>query len=683
MLHEAILALGGHPGVLFADGEETTAFKHLHPSERVLLDRIKRVASNFLYLKKFIELNSCAQNITATDNFSSSGPGGYMHAFCNALHEVLLPYREDILLLEKEILNDPSLSLSYITYCAEKHALFLSVLNQMIKQLILEDLHGCQILGFLKRQLASGIDEIKDAIRKILFSCHKFFYKQLTCWLLYGHLIDKHKEFFIQHFKDINSVSQLRSDSNTYVNGSTSVTDAIAENRSLYPAFCEYELEFLMLPYYIPVSVAYKILFIGQTILMFSNDPDDKSNVSSQKHKGSSFIWGKREEEFLNKLQTLECLAEFDLDKFELTMDEIRTCVTEHLWHVAVEKAELFQQLGLMKDFFLLGRGELFLEFIRQVSSTMSKSTVSAREVNQAFQIAARKVLLTDESALDKFYFVVQNKEQLSQDDTERAGEKGRDPVSWDNLNLCYKVSWPLHLLFTKETLDCYNVLFKFLLRVKKVQVDLHHTWMEHIMASKTFQGNLMQSSVSQLRTGLSFLVDNLQYYLQADVLESQFAQMQHTIKKTRDFEKVQQAHALFQSNILSQTFLRINLSMNQGDSKWVNHSIAVPGIPKTETTEKNHVHRSLDRILALSENFCECLRKWNNPLSEDDLKELNEMDYEFSAHVYFLMQLLFSLRSEPCGSHLSQLLLRLDFNRWFSNSSSFVPPNNMNYLSS
>ena len=52
------------------------------------------------------------------------------------------------------------------------------------------------------------------------------------------------------------------------------------------------------------------------------------------------------------------------------------------------------------------------------------------------------------------------------------------------------------------------------------------------------------------------FLVDNLQYYLQVDVLESQYTLLQSAVQATKDFEQIQKAHTVFQANILSQTFL-------------------------------------------------------------------------------------------------------------------------------
>jgi len=61
---------------------------------------------------------------------------------------------------------------------------------------------------------------------------------------------------------------------------------------------------------------------------------------------------------------------------------------------------------------------------------------------------------------------------------------------------------------------------------------------------------------VIQLRNNLIFIVDNLQYYLQVDVVESQYTIMEAGMKSTRNFEDVQKAHSMFLANVMSQTFL-------------------------------------------------------------------------------------------------------------------------------
>lgn len=59
-----------------------------------------------------------------------------------------------------------------------------------------------------------------------------------------------------------------------------------------------------------------------------------------------------------------------------------------------------------------------------------------------------------------------------------------------------------------------------------------------------------------QLRNNLIFIIDNLQYYLQVDVLESQYTVMEGSMKNTRNFEDIQKAHSVFLANVMSQTFL-------------------------------------------------------------------------------------------------------------------------------
>lgn len=59
-----------------------------------------------------------------------------------------------------------------------------------------------------------------------------------------------------------------------------------------------------------------------------------------------------------------------------------------------------------------------------------------------------------------------------------------------------------------------------------------------------------------KLRHTLIFIIDNLQYYLQVDVLESEYTIMENKMNNTRNFEDVQKAHSVFLANVLSQMFL-------------------------------------------------------------------------------------------------------------------------------
>lgn len=108
-------------------------------------------------------------------------------------------------------------------------------------------------------------------------------------------------------------------------------------------------------------------------------------------------------------------------------MDQLKDCVTELLWSVAVEEAQLFQQLKLIKDFYLIGRGDLYLEFIKLTGHILNKTPTShsSRDVNLAFQMAMRKMHLNDETAMDSFTFMVPMAENLVSQQDSKVNKEG------------------------------------------------------------------------------------------------------------------------------------------------------------------------------------------------------------------------------------------------------------------
>ena len=55
-------------------------------------------------------------------------------------------------------------------------------------------------------------------------------------------------------------------------------------------------------------------------------------------------------------------------------------CIFQQLWQLIMEEADLMGQLRIMKDMFLLGRGELFLAFIDQSGSLLKMCPTATTE---------------------------------------------------------------------------------------------------------------------------------------------------------------------------------------------------------------------------------------------------------------------------------------------------------------
>ncbi|KAK2547819.1 Gamma-tubulin complex component 4 [Acropora cervicornis] len=277
-----------------------------------------------------------------------------------------------------------------------------------------------------------------------------------------------------------------------------------------------------------------EVLFIGESVGMFKGSKETKRSL-----KRSSVIQEK-EEEFTLSLYALQQQPQFNLMLFEREIDKIRLCVAEHLWKLVVEDVNLLKHLKF---------GNSHCVFISRHPCCISASY----EQGVLF-------LPDDEEAASLFTIVIdkdiaqQEKKKKTALDMDQTG-----PVvsGWDCIKLDYDVQWPLHILFQPVVLNKYNNLFRFLLKVKRTQMNLQQVWADYMGAKHLSTARLSNMTKIWLsRMHMAFLVDNLQYYLQVDVLETQYSQLVEKINNTRDFEAIRLAHDHFITTLMAQSFL-------------------------------------------------------------------------------------------------------------------------------
>ncbi|XP_073851773.1 gamma-tubulin complex component 4 isoform X9 [Macaca fascicularis] len=600
MIHELLLALSGYPGSIFTWNKRSGLqvsqdFPFLHPSETSVLNRLCRLGTDYIRFTEFIE--QYTGHVQQQDHHpSQQGQGGlhgiYLRAFCTGLDSVLQPYRQALLDLEQEFLGDPHLSISHVNYSLDQFQLLFPSVMVVVEQIKSQKIHGCQILETVYKHSCGGLPPVRSALEKILAVCHGVMYKQLSAWMLHGLLLDQHEEFFIKQGPSSGNVSAQpeEDEEDLGIGGLTGkqlreLQDLrlIEEENMLAPSLKQFSLRVEILPSYIPVRVAEKILFVGESVQMFENQ-----NVNLTR-KGS--ILKNQEDTFAAELHRLKQQPLFSLVDFEQVVDRIRSTVAE-----------------IIKDFYLLGRGELFQAFIDTAQHMLKTppTAVTEHDVNVAFQQSAHKVLLDDDNLLPLLHLTIEYHGKEHKADATQAREGPSRETSpreapasgWAALGLSYKVQWPLHILFTPAVLEKYNVVFKYLLSVRRVQAELQHCWALQ-MQRKHLKSNQTDAIKWRLRNHMAFLVDNLQYYLQVDVLESQFSQLLHQINSTRDFESIRLAHDHFLSNLLAQSFILLK-----------------PG---------------------------------------------------FSRQSSLLFKILSSVRNHQINSDLAQLLLRLDYNKYYT----------------
>ncbi|KAK7879108.1 hypothetical protein WMY93_034110 [Mugilogobius chulae] len=627
MIHELLLALSGFPGTIFTWNKRnglqvSQELPFLHPSELSVLNRQCKLGSDYIRFTEFIEQNTGHVHTQDLTQAGASLNGVYLRAFCTGLDSMLQPYRQALLDLEQEFLADPHLTISHVNYKLDQFQLLFPSVMVVVETIRAQKIHGCQILETVYKHSCGGLPPVRTALEKILCVCHGVLYKQLAAWMLHGLLLDQHEEFFIRQGPSVagGSANQDEEEDDLFMYKTPDQPALSLCTKKLRPN--------------LPVVYANKKLNMSDPTVpesMYKKlRPNLPESITRTQDPTLPVMYKKR--------TTPTCLSLCTMRRcVENLLTVIRACSLHLVQNVSEESQN-------EKGFLSSGSGELYQVFI-DLAQHMLKTpptAVTEHDVNVAFQQAAHKVLLDDDNLLPLLHLTVdyqsKDKDPGGRDQVPAQDSSPRDPpqTGWAALGLSYRVQWPLHILFTPAVLEKYNVVFRYLLSVRRVQSQLQHLWALQ-MQRKHLKSSQSDAPQWRLRNHMAFLIDNLQYYLQVDVLEAQFSQLLAQINSTRDFESIRLAHDHFISNLLAQSFILLK-----------------------------PVFHCLSEILELCHSFCSLVGQ-NSTLDDRGLAQLDLLTKGFRRQSSLLFKILSSVRNHQINSDLAQLLLRLDYNKYYT----------------
>ncbi|XP_043721319.1 gamma-tubulin complex component 4 isoform X2 [Telopea speciosissima] len=663
MLHELLLALLGYTGDLIVDqrerqrslggqlpsdgpiSEECT-FKlapdisFLEPSERDAIEKLISLGFYYKELDRFatkcrdlswIRSTNDVPILQASDLLKekTKQPSMYRRAIANGIVEILSVYRSAVLHVEQKLLSDPTPILATVTQGLNKFFILLLPLYELIVEIERDDIRGGQLLNLMHKRCHCGVPELQACIQRLFWHGHQVMYQQLSSWMVYGILQDQHGEFFIRRLED-RDVESESSNPDMFQKLGTKLPD----DASIRDWHLGFHIFLDMLPEYIQMPVAESILFAGKAIRVLRNpspafrcqDAVSHQQLPRGSHRLQGFIGRfafQREasgdakligEELLPQseadkidlmLQELKESSEFHKRSFENAVDSVRAIAASHLWQLVVVRADLNGHLKALKDYFLLAKGDFFqcfLEESRQLMRLPPRQSTAEADLMVPFQLAAIKTI-GDE---DKY--------------------------------------------FSRVSLR-YRRVFQYLLRLKRTQMELEKSWASVMHQDHTdfakHRNNRINYSASQqrrqrcrpmwrVREHMAFLIRNLQFYIQVDVIESQWNVLQAHIHDSHDFTELVGFHQEYLSALISQSFLDIG-----------------------------SVSRILDSIMKLCLQFC-----WNleNTESSSTALELEHITEEFNKKSNSLYTILRSSRlaGSQRAPFLRRFLLRLNFNSFF-----------------
>ncbi|KAL8143051.1 hypothetical protein V2J09_016083 [Rumex salicifolius] len=613
----------------------------------------------------------------------------YRRAIANGIVEILSVYRSAVLQIEQKLLADPVPILAMVTQGLNKFFVILPPLHELISEIERDDISGGHLLNLLHKRCHCGVPELQTCIQRLLWHGHQVMYNQLATWMVYGILQDSHGEFFIR--RQENRDEQESSNSDTL----GKLARLSIDDSSLTDWHLGFHISLDMLPEYIPMRVAESILFAGKAVRVLRNpSPGFHSQLHQQFPRQSQRTHGLNTcmshqndlsedfdsigEELLPQseadkievlLQDLKESTEFHRRSFESAIDSIRSVAASHLWQLVVVRADLNGHLKALKDYFLLAKGDFFQCFLEESRGLMRLPPRQSAEADLMvpFQLAALKTISDEDRYFPRVSLRMPSvgvTVKTSQSDLPKSKAYTDGKLAamssttsseilfdgWDEIALEYSVDWPLQLFFTQEVLSKYRRVFQYLLRLKRTQMELEKSWAAVMHEDHTDFFKLRSESQKysaskerrqyfrpmwRVREHMAFLIRNLQFYIQVDVIESQWNVLQSHIQASHDFTELVNFHHEYLSALISQSFLDIG-----------------------------SVSRILDSIMKLCLQFCWKIENEENPSSSD----LDVITEEFNKKSNSLYTILRSSRlaGSQRAPFLRRFLLRLNFNSFF-----------------
>lgn len=639
------------------------------------LDRFATKSRNLSWIRSGNEAPMSRTSVLLKEKMENQSV--YRRAIANGIVEVLSVYRSAVLHMEQKLLSDPLPILATISQGLNKFFVLLPPLYELILEIERDGISGGRLLNLLHKRCHCGVPELQTCIQRLLWHGHQVMYNQLASWMVYGILHDQHGEFFI-----CEQEGNLERDS-SHTNINEKLARMSVNDGSLSDWHLGFHISLDMLPEYIPMHVAESILFAGKAIRVLRNPSSAFRSVDALTHEarhkklmGDELLPQSEADKIESMLKSLKESTEFHKRSFEGAVDSIRAIAASHLWQLVVVRADLNGHLRAIKDYFLLAKGDFFQSFLeesRQLMRLPPRQSTAEADLMVPFRLAVTKTISDDDKYFSRVTMrmpaIGTNLKSSKVDVSKSKYGDGDSSVfsdsllemsldGWDGIALEYSIDWPLQLFFTQEVLSRYRRIFQYLLRLKRTQMELEKSWesvmqQDHSNFSKRHTERVNGSTSQQrrqcfrpmwrVREHMAFLIRNLQFYIQVDVIESQWNVLQTHIEESRDFAELVDFHQEYLSALISQSFLDIG-----------------------------SVSRILDGIMKLCLQFCWKIENQESNASTIELERITEEFNKKSNSLYTILR-----SSRLAGSQrapfLRRFLLRLNFNSYFEQTAQGV----------
>jgi gamma-tubulin complex component 3 len=378
-----------------------------------------------------------------------------------------------------------------------------------------KDKKGGQLITLIHSfSLSHGDPYVGAFAERLLSHVTRPFYDMLRQWIYDGELADPFGEFFVseQSEEEISEASGKEGKG-----GATSVWED------------KYKLNEKMIPTIITEEFANKVFLIGKTLNFIRYGCGDAAWVDTYSKEASKELqYG-------------------DTANLEQSIGDAYKTTMARLIDLMANKFKLFEHLQALKKYLLLGAGDFIAVLMESLSANLD------RPANTQYRHTLTAQL---EHAVRNSNAQFDSPDVLRRLDS-RMLELSHGEIGWDVFTLEYKIDAPVDVIVTPFGSKQYLKVFNFLWRVKRVEFALGSTWRRCMTGARGVLGTVSDKVGADWKKArcavaeMIHLVNQLQYYILFEVIESSWNELQEALNKPEStLDDLIQAHALYLTSI-------------------------------------------------------------------------------------------------------------------------------------
>eukprot|EP00633_Aureoumbra_lagunensis_P008669 CAMPEP_0197307028 /NCGR_PEP_ID=MMETSP0891-20130614/4464_1 /TAXON_ID=44058 ORGANISM="Aureoumbra lagunensis, Strain CCMP1510" /NCGR_SAMPLE_ID=MMETSP0891 /ASSEMBLY_ACC=CAM_ASM_000534 /LENGTH=810 /DNA_ID=CAMNT_0042790001 /DNA_START=228 /DNA_END=2657 /DNA_ORIENTATION=+ len=270
-------------------------------------------------------------------------------------------------------------------------------------------------------------------------------------------------------------------------------------------------------------------------------------------------------DEFSFSITFDEMANETDDGPLSARLDIAHRNVSTALFRLVMQENKSAELVMELKKYFLCGQGDVFANFMELADNELNsrKVQVSTNRLDSLLQLALAisgrpssaprlKIHLTQRNLLDHLRAV--HGHAIDEDEDSML-------LCADAIELDLQVKWPASILVPSKCLIKYQLIFRHVFRIKRLERSLLQVWSNHmatniLLENKSSGLRAKLAKPFHLRHRMLHFIQNYAYYLMFEVIETRHTHLRDTIDASSTLDDATANHDRFLDLVLRDCLL-------------------------------------------------------------------------------------------------------------------------------